>query len=216
MVSGEEGADGRLRMVSGEEGRKMLQKIVVGLVVVAVAAGLWAVLQKGSGEEVSAGSNPPDVRAVLLTGEELAPYTVEREVNAAWWDGTEQGNPGIRQTVSALGRPYLLIKASRFDDSATAVEAVRFHVTDVAMVFYEGLPDGNKVGEACWYTPKSGWQGFTVVFQQGPYCVLVGSPLAENETHGRAVLDIARKISEKIARRGKPLRFPLTPQGPTR
>ena len=161
-------------------------------------------LVRGCATERVAGSSPHnrgDLRAVMLTAEELKPHVWKGELNRSWYYGESAGkvleSDAIQQRVSVEGGAEVYIKCSEFLSREEALAAATYHATHMAAIFDKGGPEGHTLGETCWISHRSG--GFAVLFQQGPLCVLVHSPLS-GETERRAMADIAFRMSAKITR----------------
>lgn len=144
---------------------------------------------------------PDDLKAILLTAEELRPYALQKESGHGWGYG-ERGDtvllrPALNQQVTVERGKFIIVTYCVFPSGREALEGATYHSTHMASVFKRGGPEGRTFGDSCWSVPTATGFG-AVLFQQGPYCVLIGSPWSQKPQQ-EAIVEIAGKISAKIA-----------------
>jgi hypothetical protein len=143
-----------------------------------------------------------DLQAVLLSDIEAAPYVVEAQQKDYWpyseLAGHVEERVGVRQRLAAIDKPPLWLKYCRFDTPEAARTAAGFYAHFMAEPFEEGGLAGEHLGETCWVS-ESPW-GAALLFQRGPFCVLVAAPLCDLLQRA-VVADVARRVDAKACAR---------------
>ncbi len=178
--------------------KRWILSLIGALAVVSVAISLSLGQATGQNEQ------PVPVEPIggALSSFDVSRYVVVQEFPDSWGYGERLGEaqvrPALRQVLTAPGEPSVRVKMARFDSREMAVAAAEFHLGLVAVPFEQGGLNGQRVGERCWVA-QTPW-GATVLFQLGPFCVLVGAPVAAPEERG-VITEVARKVEAKISRR---------------
>jgi len=173
----------------------------VGFFVVCLVVGLAFAFRPGFASGSGMMEVPEDVRPLLLTEQEMAPWKVQVQHRTYWAYGEAEGRVleeiGAGQEWVRDGKRLMWIKMCRFDSDAAAAQAAEYHASHTAEPWYEGCAAAPRLGDKRWSSRPG--RGYGVLFQQGPYCILVSSIKGTGE-EVNDVIQVATKVSAKVSK----------------